>query len=164
MNTINLFWITLKKKTDIPLNKIRKYSKLFILPIKDYDILIEFFFLTGISKFSKVGIFSVLNHLDDLTIDPNFSTLTGYTQDELEHYFHDFLNNAKSDKEELLQEIKLWYNGYSWDAENLVYNPFSILSFFKKGIFQNFWFETGTPGFLIDILKEKDYYEAQKER
>lgn len=140
--------------------------KSFYSIIKDSDPYIRFLMITGVSKFSKVSIFSELNNLTDLTIHPKFTTLVGYTQKELEHYFEDGLEELtgilSSTKSELLQLVKHWYNGYSWDGKNFVYNPFSILSFFGAGQFQNFWFTTGTPTFLINLLKERNLYNLDK--
>ncbi len=141
--------------------------KRFYSVIKSSDPYLEFLLITGVSKFSKTGVFSELNNLEDLTLDWQFSSMTGYTQEEIEHYFEPYRALArkrnKCDDEELAKRLKVWYNGYSWDAEIYVYNPFSILNFFKKGEFQNFWFETGTPTFLVNILKEHFYYEFDEE-
>ena len=88
----------------------------------------------------------------------------GYTQQELEHYFEEgveeFVGELANDKESLLELIKEWYNGYSWDGKHFVYNPFSILSFFDAGQFHNFWFSTGTPTFLIQQLTSCNFYEV----
>ena len=144
----------------------QKTLKSFYSIIKDTGSAIRFLMITGVSKFSKVSIFSELNNLTDLTIHPKFTTLVGYTQAELEHYFAEELEELTGvlapTKAELLALIKTWYNGYSWDGKNLVYNPFSILSFFGAGEFQNFWFSTGTPTFLINLLKERNFYQLEK--
>jgi hypothetical protein len=135
----------------------------FYAPIKSLDSYIELLFITGVSKFSQVGIFSHLNHLDDITLDDSYSTLVGYTLEELLFYFEDYIQALlKADpewtRETLLDAIREWYNGYTWDGKNSVYNPFSILNFFKKGKFQDYWFKSGTPRFLIDILKERRFF------
>ncbi len=126
--------------------------------LKAYDQHIKFCLLTGVSKFSKVSVFSGLNNLQDITLNENYSTLCGITQNELEAYFDDRLilltEKFNTDKETLKRKVKEWYNGYSWDGVNTVYNPFSILSFFNELVFRNFWFSTGTPTFLIDKFKE----------
>jgi len=145
----------------------QKILKSFYSIIKDADPYIRFLLITGVSKFSKVSIFSELNNLSDLTIHPKFSTLVGYTQAELEHNFGDRLEELvgvlASTRTELLRLIKEWYNGYSWDGKRFVYNPFSILSFFDTGDFQNFWFSTGTPTFLVRLLKERNFYNLEKQ-
>ncbi len=148
-------------------NRIIKHQsilKSFYSIIKDNDAYLEFLFITGISKFSKVGVFSDLNNLEDLTFDPNFSSGMGYTQEEIEHYFAPYLSDIQArknlEKPALFTKMKDWYNGYSWDGETFVYNPFSILNFIKKrGKFMNYWFETGTPSFLIKILKNNFFYD-----
>ncbi len=131
--------------------------------IKSADPYIEFLMITGVSKFSKVSIFSDLNHLDDITLDKNFDDIVGYTQQDIEAYFEDWIALALSDgvspdRETLLSEIKKWYNGYSWGGKHSLYNPFSILNFFKKQSFEDYWFKTGTPSFLIKKLKEAQYF------
>lgn len=136
----------------------RKILKTFYSVIKDHDPYIEFLLITGVSKFSKVSIFSDLNNLDDITLDRTFASLTGYTQDELEHYFAPYMPLAEEQlgvsRTELLAQLREWYNGYSWDGLTYVYNPFSILNFFRKADFRNFWFDTGTPSFLIELMKQ----------
>ena len=90
---------------------------------------------------------------------------TRNTQEELEHYFADRITAmapTPSEREDLLANMKDWYNGYSWDAKNFVYNPFSILSFFAKREFENFWFETGTPTFLVKLLKREQQYDFEQ--
>ena len=140
--------------------------KSFYSVIKDADPYIRFLMITGVSKFSKVSIFSELNNLTDLTIHPKFSTLVGYTQTELEQYFEEgfqeLIGILAPTRSDLLELIKTWYNGYSWDGKNFVYNPFSILSFFGAGEFQNFWFSTGTPTFLINLLKNRNFYNLEE--
>jgi len=127
--------------------------------IKNSDKHIKFAFLTGVSKFSKTSVFSGLNNLRDITLSDSYSTLLGYTQDELEYYFAPYIETycreKKVTKENLLGEVKKWYNGYSWDGAHFLYNPHSILSFFQEERFSNYWFSTGTPSFLVNALKEK---------
>lgn len=130
--------------------ELREGLKNFYSVIKDNDAHIKFVFLTGVSKFSKVSLFSGLNNLTDITLEPNFATICGWTESELTHTFAPHLQ----DKD--LQEVRQWYNGYSWLGEK-VYNPFSLLNFLRTGQFRNYWFETGTPTFLIDLLRKKHY-------
>ena len=129
----------------------------FYQVLKASDEHLKFIFLTGVSKFSKTSIFSGLNHLDDITLDHAFSNICGYSQEELETCFNEYIANLSKkgdiEKGELLTLIKKWYDGYSWDGNNRMYNPFSIISLFKKGIFRNYWYETGTPSFLIDFIR-----------
>lgn len=120
----------------------------------------RFIFLTGVSKFAKVSVFSGLNNLNDITLDPRYSAICGYTQDELEDSFAahiaDYSTKAGIEPARLLKQIKEWYNGYSWDGATTVYNPFSTLLLFAQQTFGSFWFATGTPGFLIRMLKDTD--------
>ncbi len=142
----------------------------FYRTIKDSDAYIELFFMTGVSKFSQTGIFSHLNHLDDITIDKRFSTLVGYTPEELSRDFAEWLQEVYESSydnmsfDTFMSKIKEYYNGYSWDAKKTVYNPFSILNFLQKGEFLDFWFRSGTPTFLISLIKEKKEYEFQNFR
>ena len=114
--------------------------------IKSNDAHIKFTFLTGVSKFSKVHLFSGLNNLTDITIDSQYSALCGYTEADLDTVFAPELPGLDRD------EIRDWYNGYSWRGEEKVYNPFDILLLFRRHRFEAYWFETGTPTFLIETL------------
>ncbi|MEZ4884357.1 MAG: AAA family ATPase [Chitinophagales bacterium] len=121
---------------------------------------LHFLFITGISKFSKTSIFSELNNLDDLTLDPSTIDICGITQTELEAYFEPYIPQATANlgltHKSLLKELKRWYNGYSWDGKTFVYNPFSILNFFKKNEIANFWFASGTPTLLLKFIKKQN--------
>ena len=114
--------------------------------IKDSDAYIKFTFLTGVSKFSKVSLFSGLNNLTDITMDPGYSAICGYTEADLDTVFAPELPGFDRD------EIRRWYNGYSWLGQEKVYNPFDILLLFRRRSFEAYWFETGTPTFLIETL------------
>lgn len=141
----------------------RQILKSFYSVIKDSDPYIEFLLLTGVSKFSKVSIFSELNNLNDISLDHRFADLAGYTQSELESSFVPYLAEAASlldlARSDLLAQLRHWYNGYSWDGRTYVYNPFSILNFVQKVDFRNFWFETGTPTFLLKLMRENWLYK-----
>ncbi len=136
---------------------IRKVLKNFFGVIKGSDAFLRFVFITGVSKFSRVSIFSDLNNLRDITLSQQFAVLVGYTEAELVHYFEPYLtqlaDEAGMNKKQSANEIKHWYNGYSWDGENFVYNPFSILNLFTEKRFRNFWFTSGTPTFLIQLIR-----------
>jgi len=126
--------------------------------LKGLDRHIKFLFITGVTKFSKVSIFSDLNHLDDITLSEDFSTMLGYTEQEILQNFDEYLaaieSRNKWSRNKLIQEMRDYYNGYSWNLYNeRVYNPFSVLKFFSDKVFQNYWFATGTPTFLINTLK-----------
>jgi hypothetical protein len=134
----------------------RDILKKFFEILKPSDPYLKLVFLTGVSRFSKVSIFSGLNQLNDITIDPSFATVCGYTQSELESVFEDRLKDFDKDK------VKEWYNGYSWLGES-VYNPFDILLLFSEKRFRAFWFETGTPTFLIKMFMKNQYYIPELE-
>jgi hypothetical protein len=119
--------------------------------IKGQDAHIKFALLTGVSKFSKVNIFSGLNNLSDITLDAEYSNLCGYTDADVDTIFAPELEGLDRD------EIRHWYNGYNWRGES-VYNPFDLLLLFQKREFRPFWFETGTPTFLVDMLTERQIY------
>ena len=109
---------------------------------------IRFMFVTGISMYSKVRLFSGLNILEDISLDPAFATICGYTDTDIDTVFAPELKGLDRD------EIRHWYNGYSWLGEEKVYNPFDVLLLFKKRQFEPFWYETGTPEYLYRILAE----------
>jgi hypothetical protein len=140
--------------------KIRRVLKNFYGVIKGSDAFLRFVFITGVSKFSKVSVFSDLNNLIDLTLSEGFSTLLGYTEAELAHYFSPYMEQMSEkqgmSKNRLLEKIQKWYNGYSWDGKNFVYNPYSILNLFNENSFENFWFASGTPTFLVKVIKNKE--------
>ncbi|MFH1097726.1 MAG: ATP-binding protein [Candidatus Desantisbacteria bacterium] len=138
--------------------EMREILKGFYTILKGTDAYIKFAMLTGVSKFSKVSLFSGLNNLWDITIDEKYSSICGYTQNDLEIVFKEYLEGVD------LEKVKLWYNGYSWLGES-VYNPFDILLFFGNAgkEFRNYWFETGSPTFLLKLLKERRYYMPELE-
>ena len=140
----------------------RAIFKRFYSVLKDADPHLQFLLITGVSKFSKVSIFSDLNNLTDLTMSSQAASLVGITDEEIRQYFPPYLDRiaARDDfsPEQLQGLIKEWYNGYSWDGTQTVYNPFSLLSFFREGQFRNFWFETGTPSFLLQLMKEQNLF------
>jgi hypothetical protein len=140
-------------------NKQRDILKQFFSILKNASNHIRFLLITGVSKFSKVSIFSELNHLDDLTLDATYAALCGYTQAELEHYFADYLKVMPPGT---LEKMKRWYNGYSWDGATFVYNPLSVLKFFKHKAYSNFWFETGTPTFLVKLMRKRFSYQLEE--
>ena len=114
--------------------------------IKDCDEHIRFCFLTGVSKFSKAGLFSGLNNLRDITLDRRYGTICGYTDEDLDTVFAPELEGLDRDG------IRRWYNGYNWRGPGKVYNPFDILLLFDTREFRSYWFETGTPTFLVETL------------
>ncbi|OGB34741.1 MAG: hypothetical protein A3F78_02135 [Burkholderiales bacterium RIFCSPLOWO2_12_FULL_61_40] len=119
--------------------------------LKGSDAHLKFVFLTGVSKFSKVSLFSGLNNLTDITLDAHYSALCGYTDADVETVFAPELEGL--DRE----EIRQWYNGYNWLGTS-VYNPFDLLLLFRSRVFRPYWFETGTPTFLVKLLSERQFF------
>jgi hypothetical protein len=130
----------------------------FYQVLKAADEHLRFVFLTGVSKFAGISIFSGLNNLNDITLSEKYASICGYTQAELEHNFADYLidlgDSLTMSHQDILDVIREWYDGYSWDGKTSIYNPFSTLSLFENKRIKNFWFRTGTPTFLIDLLKQ----------
>ena len=119
--------------------------------IRDCHDHVQFCFLTGVSKFSKVSLFSGLNNLEDITLDPTFSSICGYAESDLDLVFADRIEGLDRER------VREWYNGYGWGAAERVYNPFDVLLLLKRRTFQPWWYETATPTFLIDLLAEKRF-------
>ena len=117
--------------------------------VKDSDADIRLTFLTGVSKFSKVSLFSGLNNLYDITLDARYSALCGYTESDLDEVFAPELPGLDRAR------VREWYNGYSWLGEEKVYNPFDALLLFARRQFGPWWFETGTPSFLVRTLARR---------
>ena len=114
--------------------------------VKENDAHIRFSFITGVSKFSKVSLFSGLNNHKDITLTPRYSAICGYTETDLDTVFAPELPGLDRDA------IREWYNGYGWRGDERVYNPFDILLLFDEREFEPWWFETGTPTFLVETL------------
>ncbi len=129
----------------------RDYLRGLYGTIKDCDADVEFTLLTGVSKFSKVNLFSGLNNLIDITLDPRYSAICGYTEADLEAVFAPELPGLDRDA------IRDWYDGYNWRGDERVYNPFDVLLLFDTREFRAHWFETGTPAFLIDTLLSRGF-------
>ncbi len=135
----------------------------FYSTIKTCEDLERFVFITGVTKFCHVSLFSDLNNLTDITMRSDYATMFGYTQSELEHYFSDRIEaTAQAQKvsvEELKRKLKAWYDGYCFEeTSETVYNPVSIAKFFENdGKFDNYWFATGTPSFLMELAKKTDF-------
>ena len=146
--------------------QVRNILRNFYKIIKANDAYIRFTMLTGVSRFSKAGVFSALNNLNDITVDTQYSTMLGITQKELISYFDahikDMAHKEQINYEKLLTKIKFWYNGFCFNTQNpsekyKIYNPFSILLLFHKKEFRNYWFDSGTPKFLIDLIIRNQY-------
>jgi hypothetical protein len=140
--------------------EIQSALKAFYGVIKATEAAQRFVLITGVSKFSKVSIFSDLNNLTDLTMNRSAATLLGYTQSELEANFPEHIAALAAalgkSREETLADLRAWYNGYRFHHEaETVYNPVSVMKCFYERDFKNYWFETGTPRFLVDLLKDQ---------
>jgi len=132
--------------------EIRETLKGLYTQIKDSDAFIKFAMLTGVSKFSRVSIFSGLNNLKDISLNKKFGDICGYTQNDLETVFKEHLADVN------MSELKEWYNGYNFIGTK-VYNPYDILQFIDNdNEYANYWFKTGTPSFLIQLIKKNHYY------
>ncbi len=131
---------------------IRDGMRDFYTKIKENDEYLRFTFLTGVSKFSKVSLFSGLNNLEDISLNPDYGTVCGYTQLDVETAFAPYLEGVD------MEQVKRWYNGYNFLGDK-VYNPYDILLFIKnRFVFDNYWFETGTPRFLVELIKKNRYF------
>jgi len=128
--------------------------------LKSMDPYLRMTFFTGVSKFSKASVFSALNNLKDITMSEDYAEICGIPINCLEEYFGEHIAQLKTharfkQSDNITDEILAWYDGYSWDGENRLINPFSLLNFFSEKKFEYFWYTSGTPGFLIGILKNK---------
>ena len=141
----------------------RNELKAFYSVIKTCDEYIRFAFLTGVTKFSKISIFSDLNNLRDISMEEDYADICGISQIELEANFQPDIQTLAMrqniDYPEALAALKQWYDGYLFHpAGEGMYNPYSLLSAFVKKEIKSFWFSTGTPTFLVNYLKEAHYY------
>ncbi len=143
----------------------RDILKTFFGVLKEGEVasVLRFVFLTGVSKFSRVSIFSELNNLKDLTMNEDYADMLGYTQEELETAFAPYLpafaQKQGISEPELLEKLRRYYNGYRFsDRDVRVYNPFSILNAVDEKKFDNYWFQSGTPTFLVNLLAENGWY------
>ena len=133
----------------------------FYSVIKAADEHLRFVMLTGVSKFAKVSIFSGLNNLEDISLNPDYGSICGYTEEDLNKVFGEYLQDI--DREQL----RHWYNGYNFLGKKPVYNPYDILNFIKRSYsfgeprFRSYWFETGTPTFVVDLIA-RDNLAAHK--
>ena len=127
----------------------RDFLRGFYGTLKAADAHVRFSFFTGVSKFTRVSLFSDLNNLTDITLDPSFANVCGYTEADLDEVFAPELPGLDRDR------IRDWYNGYNWLGEERVYNPFDILLYFRTGEFRAHWFETGSPDFVVQTLRRR---------
>ncbi len=144
---------------DSLLHEMRQIMRNFYSPLKDCDSYLHFVFITGITKFSPSSIFGGLNNLYNISMNPRFAAICGITEDELltqmSDYIDEFANNKGKSREEVIMSLKRQYDGYhfTWPSPD-IYNPFSLLNSVQDCMFKSYWFESGTPTFLIEKLKE----------
>ena len=130
----------------------REFIKSLYSIIKDSDEYIKFSFLTGVSKFSKASIFSGLNMLSDISLNPKFGDICGYTQNDIDTIFAPYLEGVD------MNRFQDYYNGYNF-LKSSIYNPFDTLQFIQNDYrYSNYWFESGTPSYLIKLIKENNYF------
>ena len=137
----------------------RKLLKEFYTNLKSQNDYLHKVFITGVSKFAKISVFSGMNNAEDLTLLPELNDVVGLTKTDIVTYFEAYLKRLEAkfnfNTTQALAAIKYWYNGYSWDGINYIYNPFSIVHFFKRLEFKNFWYQSGTPTMLINLIMDK---------
>ncbi len=144
----------------------RKILKEFYTDLKGEHSYIEKVFITGVSKLAKVSVFSGMNNVDDLSLMPDLNDVVGLTQEEVESNFLDYLGALQkrfnfSSHEALMQAVKHWYNGYSWDGMNKIYNPYSIVHLCNRLEFKNYWYKSGTPTLLVDLIIQRARMDDQ---
>jgi hypothetical protein len=158
----------LKHITNTPLAlEMQEVLRGFYTSIKGLDEYLKFVLLTGVTKFSRTSIFSGLNNLNDISLDLEGATLLGYTEHEIERYFTEHINyfaeKQKTSVNVIMKNMKIWYNGYRFSGNSVVekiYNPFSVLYYLHKQQRKNYWFASGTPTFLVSLLKKNYYHKA----
>jgi hypothetical protein len=150
----------LDRITDIPKAEAnRDVLRDFYSVLKESDEHLRFIFLTGVSKFTKTSVFSGLNNLKDITMNPKYAKICGFEDTALDALFDEHLSkiaeDGNFDPETLRRRVLHWYDGYSWDGESWMLNPFSLLNFMDGGRFASYWYQSGTPKFLMDMLKKQ---------
>ena len=145
-------------------NEFRETLTAFYTVLKDADPWLQFVFITGVTKFAQMGIFSNLNQLNDISFDLDYNTLCGMTRTEIEDTFEPELEvmaqKLKLSRESLMEKMTRWYDGYRFTGEEEftpMYNPFSVLNALMKRNFGSYWFSSGTPTFLVDMLKKTNF-------
>lgn len=140
----------------------------FYAPLKDLGHKIELLFITGISRFTKTSLFSDLNNLNDLSMDENCAGICGITQEELERdfkpYFARVAERLNMDEAKLIDKLREWYNGYHFHKNGpSVYNPFSLVNFFEKKEFDNYWHQSGMPKFMRRFFRPGELRDFEGE-
>ena len=149
-------------------NAAREVLRSFYTTLKSCDEYLRFVMLTGISKFSRAGVFSAMNNLEDISMDQQNGDIVGYTQDELEENFTGWLDSAAGrmalEGRELLQKMRDYYDGFCFDGRTKVYNPFSVMQCLKKAEFSNYWYASGSPSFIANYMKQHAIQSPEKYR
>jgi len=139
--------------------KHRKILHDFYSILKSNEVYLKFVFLTGVSRFSRMSIFSSLNNMIDISVKSLCTDIVGYTENEIATFFSLHIKSLSKkleiDKKSVFKLLRHWYQGYSWDGNTILYNPQSIMFLFMHKCFEDYWSESGTPTFLIQLLKEK---------
>ena len=148
--------------------EMREVLRSFYVILKSCDEYLRFVMLTGISKFSKAGVFSALNNLQDISMSIRYGDIAGYMQQELEENFSDWIIETAQimslDRSSLLKKIREYYDGFSFDGKTRLYNPFSILNFFLDGKFGNYWYVSGSPTFIVKYMKRNAIQDPEEYR
>jgi len=139
--------------------EVRDIMRNYYIQFKANEPRIRFLFMTGISKFTKAGVFSALNNLNDMSLDENFGTLLGYTEKELAENFGEYLEagakKIKCSVDDLVEKMREYYNGFCFDGVQRVYCPFSVLNFFNGYRFMNYWINSANPQIIADYMKDR---------
>lgn len=149
-------------------NELRGILRSFYTVLKSCDEYLRFVFITGISRFSKMGVFSAMNNLLDISMTEQYADICGYTQSELENNFNDWLRiiceKRQMSRKEILEQLKDYYDGFSFDGVTRLYNPFSILSCLMTGEFDNYWYTSGSPSFIVEWMKAHSIDDPEQYR
>lgn len=144
------------------LSRLRSTLQGFYSVMKSMDARIRFGFLTGVTKIGKMSVFSGLNNLNDISMIPDYVDICGISETELHEYFDESISELSSanemSKEECYVKLKSMYDGYHFCEDSIgIYNPFSLLNTFQNKKFREYWFETGTPGFLVEVMRKTSF-------
>ena len=155
------------EKENLP--KLRKIMRNFYSPLKACDPYIRFAFLTGITKFSQLSIFSELNNIKNVSMDKKYAAICGITKEELTEQFSDYIDAFAAEEgkthDEIVAELAYRYDGYhfTWPSPD-IFNPYSLLNAFSDMEFNNYWFGSGTPTYLIEMMRKYDVLPSEIER
>lgn len=151
---------------DVNLPQLRQIMRNFYSPLKSCDPYLRFVFFTGITKFSQLSIFSELNNMQNISMEDKYAAICGITEDEIHSYMDDSVRNLASElnvsEDEVYDKLKLYYDGYHFTADSPdLYNPFSLMNALERGRIGNYWFESGTPTYLIEMIRKFDVLPSE---